>query len=487
MRNPTAWFCSLLLVLSATCFGNAAPEQREETIDGHRVLVLENQHIRMKVLPDPGGTVIEFLQKQTGVNHVYGGDFVLKGRLGFGWKDYYWLEAFDKLGKGVYSLPYAAEFRSGPGYHAIYVTCTTEGQKFEREMRLADDSAELTTISRITNVGAEPRRLQVRWHTYSTLDDQFAENSCIIAPGPHGEVRKCFIGSGYDHQFITTDGYWMALNYANGSGMWITFKKEQNPNQITWTDYNYTRKSPARGAYIAEPLPQAVLAQPGASVLEQIQQAFNRQQTGKKRVSLADVIVLAGCAAVEQAAQKAGVKVTVPFTPGRMDATQAQTDVESFAVLEPIADGFRNYLKTRFSVSAEELLVDQAQLLTLTAPEMTVLVGGLRVLNANFEQSPHGVFTTRPETLTNDFFVNLLDMNTQWQPKTPEAQEFEGRERSTGKLKWTATRVDLVFGSNSQLRAVAEVYGCTDAKEKFVQDFVAAWAKVMNLDRFDLA
>ncbi len=223
------------------------------------------------------------------------------------------------------------------------------------------------------------------------------------------------------------------------------------------------------------------------SVLEQIQQAFNRQQTGKKRVSLADVIVLAGCAAVEQAAQKAGVKVTVPFTPGRMDATQAQTDVESFAVLEPIADGFRNYLKTRFSVSAEELLVDQAQLLTLTAPEMTVLVGGLRVLNANFEQSPHGVFTTRPETLTNDFFVNLLDMNTQWQPKTPEAQEFEGRERSTGKLKWTATRVDLVFGSNSQLRAVAEVYGCTDAKEKFVQDFVAAWAKVMNLDRFDLA
>jgi catalase-peroxidase len=222
-------------------------------------------------------------------------------------------------------------------------------------------------------------------------------------------------------------------------------------------------------------------------VLEGIQSEFNSAQSDGKRVSLADLIVLAGCAGVEHAAKKAGFDITVPFTPGRMDASQEQTDVESFAVLEPVADGFRNYLKTRFSVPAEELLVDRAQLLTLTAPEMTVLIGGLRVLNANYKQSPHGVFTHQPETLTNDFFVNLLDMGTEWKPVSEERETFEGYDRKTGELKWTGTRVDLIFGSNSQLRAIAEVYACDDAREKFVRDFVAAWNKVMNLDRFDLA
>jgi catalase-peroxidase len=221
--------------------------------------------------------------------------------------------------------------------------------------------------------------------------------------------------------------------------------------------------------------------------LEAMQTAFNQSQTGGKKVSLADLIVLGGCAAVEAAAKKAGADVTVPFTPGRMDASQAQTDAESFAVIEPVADGFRNYLKTKFSVSAEELLVDRAQLLTLTAPEMTVLIGGLRVLNANVGQTQHGVFTKRPGTLTNDFFANLLDMRTAWKAASEAGDVFEGRDRATGELKWTGTRVDLIFGSNSQLRAVAEVYGCEDSHRKFVQDFVAAWNKVMNLDRFDLA
>jgi catalase-peroxidase len=221
--------------------------------------------------------------------------------------------------------------------------------------------------------------------------------------------------------------------------------------------------------------------------LDAIRKAFNQAQTGGKKVSLADLIVLGGCAAVEAAARKAGCAVTVPFTPGRMDASQAQTDVESFAVLEPVADGFRNHLKTRFSVSAEELLVDKAQLLTLTAPEMTVLVGGLRVLGANVGQVPHGVFTKRPGILTNDFFVNLLDMRTAWKAASEAGDVFEGCDRTTGEHKWTGTRVDLVFGSNSQLRALAEVYGCADSQQKFVHDFVAAWDKVMNLDRFDLA
>jgi catalase-peroxidase len=221
--------------------------------------------------------------------------------------------------------------------------------------------------------------------------------------------------------------------------------------------------------------------------LEGIQKEFNSARSGGKMVSLADLIVLGGCAAVEKAAKNAGYDVQVSFSPGRTDASQEQTDMEAFAVLEPVADGFRNYLKTKFSVSAEELLVDRAQLLTLTAPEMTVLVGGMRVLNANFGQSRHGVFTKRPETLTNDFFVNLLDMRTAWKATDEDEGVFEGRDRATGELKWTGTRVDLIFGSNSQLRALAEVYGCKDSQEKFLHDFVAVWNKVMNLDRFDLA
>jgi catalase-peroxidase len=221
--------------------------------------------------------------------------------------------------------------------------------------------------------------------------------------------------------------------------------------------------------------------------LEGIQNAVNSAQTGGKKVSLADLIVLAGCAGVEQAAKNAGHEVTVPFTPGRTDASQAQTDAASFTVLEPKADGFRNYLKTKYSVLAEELLVDRAQLLTLTAPEMTVLVGGMRVLNANVGKSQHGVFTKRPETLTNDFFVNLLDMSTTWKATAEDEDVFEGRDRATGELKWTGTRVDLIFGSNSQLRALAEVYGCADSQDKFLHDFVAVWNKVMNLDRFDFA
>ncbi|ADM97735.1 Catalase / Peroxidase [Dickeya dadantii 3937] len=223
------------------------------------------------------------------------------------------------------------------------------------------------------------------------------------------------------------------------------------------------------------------------STLESIQSEFNRAQSDNKQVSLADLIVLAGAVGVEQAAKAAGHAVTVPFTPGRMDASQEQTDVESFAVLEPIADGFRNYLKGHYSVAAEALLVDKAQLLTLSAPEMTVLVGGLRVLGANVGQASHGVFTARPGALTNDFFVNLLDMGTTWKAAAGEEGVFEGRDRVSGDLKWTGTRVDLIFGSHSQLRALAEVYGSTDAQAKFVHDFVAAWTKVMNLDRFDLA
>jgi catalase-peroxidase len=221
--------------------------------------------------------------------------------------------------------------------------------------------------------------------------------------------------------------------------------------------------------------------------LDGIRSAFNGAAAGGKKVSLADLIVLAGCAGVEKAAKNAGHEVTVPFTAGRMDASQEQTDIESFAVLEPIADGFRNYLKGKYTLSAEALLVDKAQLLTLTAPEMTVLVGGMRVLKTNFGGAQHGVFTKRPESLTNDFFVNLLDMGTEWKPVSKDADVFEGRDRKTDALKWTGTRIDLVFGSNSQLRALAEVYGSSDAEKKFAHDFVAAWNKVMNLDRFDLA
>lgn len=223
------------------------------------------------------------------------------------------------------------------------------------------------------------------------------------------------------------------------------------------------------------------------TVLQGIQDGFNDARSDGKKVSLADMIVLAGCAGVEQAAKNAGHAITVPFTPGRMDASQEQTDTNAFDVLEPVADGFRNYMKTKYSVSAEELLVDRAQLLTLTAPEMTVLLGGMRVLNTNVGQSQHGVFTERPESLTNDFFVNLLDMGTAWKAVSGSDDLFEGSDRRTGELKWTATRVDLIFGSNSQLRALAEVYGSSDAQKKFIDDFVAAWAKVMELDRFDLA
>jgi catalase-peroxidase len=222
--------------------------------------------------------------------------------------------------------------------------------------------------------------------------------------------------------------------------------------------------------------------------LEAIQKEFNASATGGKKVSLADLIILGGCAAVDKAAKDAGQDVNIPFTPGRMDASQEQTDADSFAPLEPRADGFRNYVggKQQFMLP-EEALVDRAQLLRLTAPEMTVLVGGLRVLGANAGQSKHGVFTKRPETLTNDFFVNLLDMSTQWQPVAGSEGVYEGRDRKTNEAKWTGTRVDLIFGSHSQLRAFAEVYACADSKEKFVKDFVAAWSKVMNLDRFDLA
>src|SRR2546425_2167825 len=221
--------------------------------------------------------------------------------------------------------------------------------------------------------------------------------------------------------------------------------------------------------------------------LEAIQKEFNASQSGGKKVSLADLIVLGGCTGVEKAAKAAGHDVKVPFTPGRMDASQEQTDVDSFAPLEPTADGFRNYAGGKQLMSPEEALVDRAQLLRLTAPEMTVLVGGLRVLGANAGQSKHGVLTKRPETLTNDFFVNLLEMSTQWQPPAGSEGAYEGRDRKTNELKWTGTRVDLIFGSHSQLRALAEVYACSDSKEKFVKDFVAAWTKVMNLDRFDLA
>jgi catalase-peroxidase len=253
------------------------------------------------------------------------------------------------------------------------------------------------------------------------------------------------------------------------------------------------KRGGANGARIRlEPQKDWEVNQPAALAkvlkkLAAIQKEFNNLQSGKKKVSLADLIVLGGCAAVEEAAKKAGHKVKVPFSPGRTDASQKQTDVHSFAVLEPTADGFRNYLRNGDPRSAEERLVDGAQLLTLTAPEMTVLIGGLRALDANFGQSKHGVFTNRPGTLTNDFFVNLLDMNTKWQPSAASEGVYEGRDRKTGELKWTGTRVDLIFGSNSQLRAITEVYASDDSKERFVKDFVAAWSKVMNLDRYDLA
>jgi catalase-peroxidase len=243
------------------------------------------------------------------------------------------------------------------------------------------------------------------------------------------------------------------------------------------------RLAPQKDWEINQPAELAAVLQ----TLEAIQKEFNAAQSGGKKVSLADLIVLGGCAAVEAAAKKAGHEVTVPFSPGRTDASQEQTDVEAFAVLEPAADGFRNYVRKGLEASAAELLVDKAQLMTLTAPEMTVLIGGMRALNANFRQSAHGVFTAQPETLSNDFFVNLLDMRTKWQKSATSESVLEGRDRTRGELKWTGTVTDLVFGSNAQLRAIAEVYACSDAQQAFVHDFVAAWSKVMNLDRFDLA
>jgi catalase-peroxidase len=243
------------------------------------------------------------------------------------------------------------------------------------------------------------------------------------------------------------------------------------------------RLAPQRDWEVNEPSELAAVLQS----LEKIQQDFNNTQSGGTKVSLADLIVLGGCAAVEQAAKKAGHDATVPFAPGRTDASQEQTDVESFAVLEPAADGFRNYLRAGEKLPPETLLLDRANLLTLTAPEMTVLIGGMRALNANHGRSPHGVFTDRPETLTNDFFVNLLDTSTEWKASVASENVYEARDQGTGDVKWTGTAVDLVFGSNSQLRALSEFYACDDSKETFVRDFVAAWDKVMNLDRFDLA
>lgn len=243
------------------------------------------------------------------------------------------------------------------------------------------------------------------------------------------------------------------------------------------------RLAPQRNWEVNNPVQLATVLE----TLQGIQTAFNNAQTGNKRVSLADLIVLGGCVGIEKAAKRAGHNITVPFAAGRTDATQEQTDIESFDALEPNADGFRNYVKPKFAVKAEDMLVDKAQLLTLTAPEMTVLVAGMRVLNTNYDRSQNGVFTKTPETLTNDFFVNLLDFGTKWNATSDAQDVFEGRDRATGEVKWTATRADLIFGSNSELRAIAEVYACEDAKEKFVQDFVATWTKVMNLDRFDLA
>ncbi|NQW01905.1 MAG: catalase/peroxidase HPI, partial [Rhodospirillales bacterium] len=291
----------------------------------------------------------------------------------------------------------------------------------------------------------------------------------LIDAGDVSALKEQILKSGLSVSQLTTTAWASASTFrgsdkrggANGARLRLAPQKDWQVNQ------------PAQLAEVLE-------------TMAGIQTAFNKSQSGAKQVSLADLIVLGGCAAIEEAARKAGHSIDVPFTPGRSDASQEDTDVESFAVLEPIADGFRNYLKADYSVPAEVLLVDRAQLLTLTAPEMTVLIGGMRVLNTNVGQSPHGVFTDRPETLSNDFFVNLLDMKTAWEATSEAEDLFEGRDRATGKVKWTGTRVDLVFGSNSQLRALAEVYSCDDAQAAFIGDFVAAWTKVMNADRFEI-
>lgn len=283
------------------------------------------------------------------------------------------------------------------------------------------------------------------------------------------EIKKKILNSGLSISDLVTVAWQSASTFrgsdkrggANGARIRLEPQRHWESNE------------PARLEYILE-------------ILEEIQKKFNSSQSKGKKISLADIIVLGGCAAIEQAAQKAGYKVTVPFTPGRTDATQKDTDIESFSYLEPKADGFRNYEKAKYKLKPEEMLVDRAELLTLTIPEMTVLIGGMRVLNANYNQCKDGVFTDRKETLTNDFFVNLLDMDTIWSPLSEESERFEGRDRKTGEAKWTATRVDLIFGANAQLRAVAEVYASDDNKEKFVHDFIAAWNKIMNADRFDI-
>jgi catalase-peroxidase len=295
-----------------------------------------------------------------------------------------------------------------------------------------------------------------------------------------------------DHQLIEEEGISFLKGKVLASGLsisrlvstaWASAASFRGTDMRGGANGARIRLAPQRDWEVNDPSELAKALQ----TLEEIQQDFNRSQSGGTKVSLADVIVLAGCAAVEQAANAAGHDVTVPFTPGRADASQEQTDVESFAVLEPRADGFRNFVRAGEKLPPEQLLVDRASMLWLTAPEMTVLVGGMRVLNANFDQSPHGVLTGRPEALTNDFFVNLVDMSTEWRASASSENVFEGRDRATGAVKWTGTAVDLVFGSNSELRAIAEVYACDDAKEKFVRDFVAAWDKVMNLDRFDVS
>jgi len=292
----------------------------------------------------------------------------------------------------------------------------------------------------------------------------------LITPNDVAELKTAILASGLSiSQLVSTA--WASASTFRGSDR----RGGANGARI--------RLAPAKDWEVNQP---AKLAR-ALGILESIAKTFNDAQTSGKKISIADIIVLAGGAAIEQAAKNGGFDIEVPFTPGRMDATQEHTDAHAYAVLEPQADGFRNYQKTTFSVTAEELLVDKAQLLTLSAPEMTVLVGGLRVLNANYGQSRNGVLTERPETLSNDFFVHLLDMSTVWKPLSEAGDLFEGRDRTTGDVKWTATRVDLIFGSNSQLRALAEVYAADDAKETFVRSFVAAWTKVMNLDRFDLA
>ena len=346
---------------------------------------------------------------------------------------------------------------------------------YEHPDQLADAFARAWFKLTHRDMGPIPRYLGplVPKETLLWQDPVPAVDHKLIGEQDVAALKAKILGSGLSISQLVTTAWASAASFrgsdkrggANGARIRLAPQKDWEVNQP---------------AELAKVLPK----------LEAIQKEFNASQSGGKKVSLADLIVLGGDAAIEKAAKNAGHDVKIPFSPGRTDASQEQTDVHSFAAMEPVADGFRNYLRKGHPLSAEELLVDRAQLLKLTAPEMTVLLGGLRVLNANVGQAKHGVFTNRPETLTNDFFVNLLDMNTKWQPSNHSngsGEVYEGRDRATDKVKWTATRVDLLFGSNSQLRALAEVYASNDSKEAFVKDFAAAWTKVMNLDRYDLA